>query len=264
MSRSDESNAAPASAKQSRPVVHILGTRPATWLPIARALRQALEMAGVAVVLAADRDAADGHEGPSAAPMADFVALVDSPARVLAQWVASGEIGSALQILEAWRHSAAQLLKLVHRSTGRCLLIDVAEASAAPDGVAHALAGWHSALGALRLEFSAASPPDILCLTLAQHLCSTDIAAVDLFDELHAASVVIDDDATASAVQSVSADDAVSRYRALLALEGKHATPPLRNETGPSAAARDTVVRQADVPREEGPHVAGQIGAESR
>ncbi len=221
MSHTDQSNAARASARQG-PVVHILGTRPATWLPIAQALRQALEMAGVAVVPAAGRDAADGHEGSSAAPMADIVALVDSPARVLAQWVASGETGSALQILEAWRHSAAELLKLVHRSTGRCLLIDVAEASAAPDGMAQALARWHPALGAMRLEFSATSPPDILCLTLAQHLCSTDIASVELFDELHAACVVIDDSATASEIQPMAADEAVSRYRALLALAGRN------------------------------------------
>lgn len=217
MSDTNESDAAPAGARQG-PVVHILGTRPATWLPIAQALQQALQAAGVTVVPAADAGAAGGQVGSGVAATADVVALVDSPVRVLAQWVASGEAGSVLQVLEAWRHSATELLKLVHRSTGRCLFIDVAEASAAPDAVAQAMAAWHSALGAIRLEFSATPPPDILCLTLARQLCFTDSASAELFDELHAACVVIDDGATASENQPMAADEAVRRYRALLAL----------------------------------------------
>ena len=226
----DRRDAVPAATAQG-PVVRVLGTLPATWLPIAQALRQALQAAGATVASTSDPNSA-ALKGSGIVPTDYVVALIDSPARVLAQWIATGESGSAFQVLEAWRDSATDLLKLVHRSAGRCLLIDVAEANAAPSGVMQALADWHAPLRAMRLEFDAASPPDVLCMALARHLCSSDAASAELFDELHAASVVIGDFATAPAAEHMALNGAVERYRALLAAERRcaglesHGNPP--------------------------------------
>ena len=188
-------------------VVHILGTLPATWLAIGQALRQALTASGATASLMPD-DAA-------AAPATLGVVFVDSPARVLAQWVASGEAGSAPTVLQTWRDSATRLLKLVHRNADRCLLIDVAEATRAPAELVRALAGRHAPLRDMPLEFDAPAPPDALCMALARHLCSSDVVSAELFDELHAASVVLGDAAPAP----VAPDGPVDRYRALLAAE---------------------------------------------
>lgn len=228
----DRRDAVPAAPEQG-PVVRILGTLPATWQPIAQALQQALQAAGATVASTSVPDPA-ALEDSGIVPTDYVVALVDSPARVLAQWVASGESGTAFEVLEAWRGSANELLKLVYRSAGRCLLIDVAEANATPGGVVQALAGWHAPWRAMRLEFDAASPPDVLCTALARHLCSADVASAELFDELHAASAVIGHFADATAAEHMAPDGAVERYRALLAAERRcagldsHGRPPNR------------------------------------
>ena len=203
-----------AGARQG-PVVRILGTLPTTWLPIAQALQQVLEASGATVAPIP----ASGPDGAGTAPAADAIAFIDSPARVLGQWVASGESGSALRVLETWRRSATDLLRRVHRSAERCLLIDVAEANAAPDKLLQALAGWHAPLRALQLQFAPLPSPDALCMALAQHLCSADLQSAELFDELHAASIAIPDGADAAASTPMAPDAAVQRYRALLAAE---------------------------------------------
>lgn len=198
--------------------MRILGTLPATWLPIANAFRQALEAAGATVAMTPESNPA-ALKGCGIVATGNVVALVDSPARVLAQWIASGESGNAFEVLKAWRDSATELLKLVHRSAGRCLLINVAEASAAPDGVVQALADWYAPWRAMRLAFDTASPPDVLCMALARYLCSADVASADLFYELHAASAVIGEFTAAPADEQMELNRAVERYRALLAAE---------------------------------------------
>ncbi|MCU0923848.1 MAG: hypothetical protein MUF16_26585, partial [Burkholderiaceae bacterium] len=117
----------------------MLGTQPATWLPIGRALRRALEASGAVVVAIADCAGASTLDGPAVDSSALVIAFVDSPARTLAQWVASGTAGPASVVLDDWRESARHLLQLVHRESGRYLLIDTAEAAAAPDALVRTL-----------------------------------------------------------------------------------------------------------------------------
>lgn len=228
-------------AKQG-PVVRILGTLPATWLPIAQALQQVLEASGATVASISQRGPTGGHDGAGTAPTADIVAFIDSPARVLGQWVASGDSGSVPHVLETWRRSAMDLLKLVHRSAGHCLLIDVAEASTAPDKLLHALTGWHVPLRTMQFEFTPPSSPDALCMALARHLCSADLESAALFDELHAASIAIPDSADAAASAHTAPDAAVHRYRALLATErGPESTMPSDTRGDGSASGAATV-----------------------
>lgn len=214
-----QGNDAVASRATQAPVVHILGTQPATWLPIAHALQQLLEASGTIVVAMPDREIAGVCSAPGSAPSARIIAFVDSPARSLAQWVASGTNGTASEVLDAWRKSARHLLQLVYREPGRCLLIDTAEAAAAPDALARTVARWHPSLPDSRLALDNVTRPDALCVALARHLCSTDAAFADAFDELHAASALLSDKLNLPTAERSLPDAPIQRYRALLASE---------------------------------------------
>ncbi len=232
-----EKEAAAGAGDRPGPVVRIVGTLPATWLSMAQPLRQALEASGAAASLMLERDAAAQQGNRWAAPTALTVALIDSPARVLAQWIASGEAGNALGVLQTWRDSATQLLKLVHQNTDRCLLIDVAEAAQEPHGLVRALSSLHAPLCGMQVEFDTASSPDTLCMALAQHLCTADLVSTELFDELHAASAVIGNGSTAAAEHAENAgpDGPVDRYRALAAAERRCAALESRGATDAEA-----------------------------
>lgn len=214
---------AAANRATQAPVVHMLGTQPPTWLPIARALQRALEASGTVVVATPDRGAASAYGGPAAESKARIIAFVDSPARAVAQWVASGTTGTASAVLPDWRESAQHLLKLVHREPGRCLLIETAEAAAAPDALVRTVARWHSPLLDTRLTVDGMTQPDALCVALAQHLCSADTQYADLFDELHAATTVLGDNIGPPAAERAAPDPSIHRYRALLASEDEKA-----------------------------------------
>lgn len=204
------------------PEVHLLGTQPATWVPIARALQQALEGSGTVVVAMPDGGAANTRDGPAVESNALVIAFVDSPARVLAQWVASGTTGTASAVLDDWRESARHLLQRVHRDSGRCLIFDAAEAAAAPDALARAVAQRLSSLPDTALAVDGMTQPDALCIALAQHLCSADTASADLFSELHAASAPLGKEIglAESAAADSATEEPVHRYRALLAGAG--------------------------------------------
>ena len=201
------------------PVVHMLGTQPATWLPIARALQQALAASGTVVVLRPDRGVASAYGGPAAESTSLVIAFVDSPARALAQWVASDTTGTASAVLDDWRESARHLLQVVHRESGRCLLIDTAEAAAAPDALVRTVARRISSLPDTQITVQGMTQPDALCIALAQHLCSADVQCADSFDELHAASAVLGDNIGLPAAERASPDAPIHRYRVLLASE---------------------------------------------
>ncbi len=198
-------------------VVHMLGTQPATWLPIARALRQALEASGAVLVAIADCAGASTLDGPAVDSSALVIAFVDSPARTLAHWVASGTTGPASVVLDDWRESARHLLQLVHRESSRYLLIDTAEAAAAPDALVRTLARRISPLPDTQLTFDGMAQPDSLCIALAQYLSSADTALADLFCELHAASTPLGEDTGSASAEDSAAEESVQRYRALLA-----------------------------------------------
>lgn len=203
------------------PEVHLLGTRPATWVPIARALRQALEASGTVVVAMADGEAASTCDGPAVESNALVIGFIDSPARALAQWVASGTTGTASAVLDDWRESARHLLQLAHRESGHCLIFDAAEAAAAPDALARAVAQRHSSLPDTQLAVDGMTQPDALCIALAQHLCSADTASADLFSELHAASAPLGKDMGLAESADSATEEAVRRYRTLLAGAGR-------------------------------------------
>ncbi len=251
----DGPDAAASGARQA-PVVYITGTRPAAWLPIAQALQGALQASGAVVVPMSGHEGAGGQDG-AAAVAADVIAFVDSPQRALAQWVASGDTGTALELLNTWRRSAAELLKRVHRNSGRCLLVDAAEAAAAPDALARTVAQWHALAGAAQLELGEAASPDALCLALARQLCSADAAAADLFEELNAASVLLDGAASPPQAGQAASAAPVDRYRALLAAEkdgaaAKAAVARIQAETAADRA-------QAEAARQENEQLLLQL-----
>lgn len=236
------------------PVVHMLGTQPPTWVPIARALQQALEASGILVVAALDRGAAGAYGGPSTESAAQIIAFVDSPARALAQWVASGTTGTASAVLDDWRESARHLLQLVHRESDRCLLIDTAEAAAAPDALARAVARRYSSLLDTQFTVDGMAKPDALCIALAQHLCSADAQCTDSFDELHAASTVLGDNIRLPAAELTAPDSPIHRYRALLASEDENErlTAQIAAQRAESEAlSRSSVSAEIEASREE-------------
>ena len=202
--------------------VRILGTQPATWLPIARALQQALEASGTVVVACPDRAVANACVGPAAQSTSLVIAFVDSPARALAQWVASGTAGKASAVLDDWRESARGLLQVMYREPGRCLLIDTAEAAAAPDALVRTVSRRISSLPDTPITVHGIASPDTLCVALAQHLCSADAQNADAFDELYAASTVLSDNSDLPAAEHVSPDATIDRYRVLLASESEN------------------------------------------
>ena len=204
------------------PVVHMLGTQPPTWVPIARALQQALEASGTVVVATPDRGAAGAYGGPAAESSAQIIAFVDSPARALAQWVASGTTGTASAVLDDWRESARHLLQLVHRESGRCLLIDTAEAAAAPDALARTVARRHSSLLDTQLTVDGMTQPDALCIALAQHLCSADAQCTTRSMSCMRPVPCSATTFGLPAAELAAPDSPIHRYRALLASEDEN------------------------------------------
>jgi hypothetical protein len=120
-------------------------------------------------------------------------------------------------VLDDWRESARHLLQLVHRESSRYLLIDTAEAAAAPDALVRTLARRISPLPDTQLTFDGMAQPDSLCIALAQYLSSADTALADLFCELHAASTPLGEDTGSASAEDSAAEESVQRYRALLA-----------------------------------------------
>jgi hypothetical protein len=120
-------------------------------------------------------------------------------------------------VLNDWRESARHLLQLVHRESSRYLLIDTAEAAAAPDALVRTLARRISPLPDTQLTFDGMAQPDALCIALAQYLSSADTALADLFGELHAASTPLGEDTGSASAEDSAAEESVQRYRALLA-----------------------------------------------
>jgi hypothetical protein len=178
-----------------------------------------LEASGILVVAMSSGEIAGVCSSPGTAPAARIIAFVDSPARSLAQWVASGTKGTASEVMDAWRESARHLLQLVYREPGSCLLIDTSEAAAAPDALARTVARWHPSFAYGQLAADNLTQPDALCVALARLLCSSDAALAGAFDELHAACVLLGDKLELPAAERSLPDAPIQRYRALLASE---------------------------------------------
>ena len=230
--------------------VQILGTQPPTWVPLAQALRQPLEAARDTVAAMPLRDVTTSGGAPAAGTAVRTIAFVDSPARALAHWLVEGTAGASSDVLRAWRASARALLQRVHSDPGQCLVIDTAEAAAAPDALLRTVARSQSAaITPEQLTVRGLIQPDALSMALAQQLCAQDATGAELFEELHAASAMLVDNAVPPVADQPAPDAAVHRYRELLASEA-----PLRLQAEAARQESEMLLLQLHRVQEEFEH----------
>jgi hypothetical protein len=144
-------------------------------------------------------------------------------------------------------------VRRVHRDAGQCLVIDAAEAAAAPDAMLRTVARWHStSFTQAPLTIAGMPLPDTLSLALAQQLCAHDAACAELFDELHAASALLVDHAVPPATGRAGSDAPVRRYRELLATEVDRQRLATLVETQTDELANSAILRsEAAAARQE-------------
>jgi hypothetical protein len=190
---------------------------------------------------------------------ARFVALIDDPARQIAQALHSG--AAVAPVLDEWRTAARHLLRAVQAAPHRFLCIDLAEAEAWPDMLSVQVGSW-ARFGnppAISVPDRARTPEsDAIARMLARGRVDTDKAIASLRDELLACCVVLADEAAAACRPDAAAaidEYGTARTRLREALSDASArqveNEKLRGELSASKLEAETLVQQLHQLQEE-------------
>lgn len=241
----------PAAAAQAlraappAPRMYVAGTPHAHCTPLAQAVWQHLTAANPELQGGVHMDDDDGgmplQTLAAAEPDARFIVLADSPTRALAHWIGGAGSGTPEQALARWCEGVRRLLDHAHRRPDHCLLVDAAEAAAAPEALALALNRWNATLADPAQPAWAAARPaptiDPLCMVLAQQLVPADSAAQRLFEELHASCVPLTEEELPAGTDAAAA---LQSYRVLSVEHGAAA------EAESLAAAHERLAQAAE------------------
>lgn len=150
-------------------------------------------------------------------PEARFLVWVESPAQMLAQWLASGGQGDPQRLLKAWEAAAQRIARLVHKHLTRCLVVLADEAQRHPAALQQRLSRWMGVdLGAGPAR-TATTAPDPLGTLLAAGLAAGDAASVRAFSGLYASCIPLADGTDAgAALHAVDTAACVEAYRRLV------------------------------------------------
>ncbi|WP_425261555.1 hypothetical protein ACPOLB_11795 [Rubrivivax sp. RP6-9] len=179
--------------RSALPDIVISGTAGGAWGNLAAALSQRLSAAGATArtqqVPELERLAAED-------PGRCFVALVAGPDLVLASQAPDAQ--DPVAALDAWARSARQLLRLARQRPGRWRLLDLREASLAPEALAGELTSWGLSLPVGALAGLPGLDTEPLALLLAARLAEQQPGIQRLQQELLASCVPLLDDTAAA------------------------------------------------------------------
>ncbi len=175
--------------RSTLPDIVISGTAGGAWGNLAAALSQRLSAAGatarVQQVPELERLAAED-------PGRCFVALVAGPDLVLASQAPDAQ--DPVAALDAWARSARQLLRLARQRPGRWRLLDLREASLAPEALAGELTSWGLSLPVGALAGLPGLDTEPLALLLAARVAEQQPGIQRMQQELLASCVPLLDD----------------------------------------------------------------------
>ena len=230
--------------RSALPDIVISGTAGGAWGNLAAALSQRLSAAGatarVQQVPELERLAAED-------PGRCFVALVAGPDLVLASQAPDAQ--DPVAALDAWARSARQLLRLARQRPGRWRLLDLREASLAPEALAGELTSWGLSLPVGALAGLPGLDTEPLALLLAARLAEQQPGIQRLQQELLASCVPLLDD-TAAAEPDWQALAAGHRALVLQARQDAAALAALRSTLATAQGEQAQMLEQLHLAQE--------------